>query len=267
MKTKALSLTLAGLMSIQSVGFAQQTDRTSGIGEQAITAAKTNLQTLNSDIVALDQALAKAAESITKRDNKGGLSNGVAVAGAGLGLGLSAMSYLLFHKGAEGSGIGGMILATVSVGTSVASLVNGGVSQLVKTKVDSAEVEKQLNQAQKGVETALAQSSDKATTAALTQMGLAIKNTQASLSSYQDQESEVTLNRLASQAGQLIGAAMLTYGITQKDSRLPMIGLMIMNVGNLGAVLAGFQGSEAQEVLKEIQQTRESLRAASASLQ
>lgn len=266
MKTKALSLTLAGLMSVQSVGFAQQ-DRTAGIGDQAITAAQTNLQTLNQQILLLDKSLAQAAESITKRDNRGGISNGVAIAGAGIGLGLSAMSYLLVKKGGEGSGIGGMILAAGSIGTSILSLVNGGMSQLVKPKADTKELETQLIEAQKGVETALAQTTDKATAVALTQMGLAIKNTQESLVSYQDQESEVKLNRLASQASQLIGTTLLVYGITQRNSQAPMFGLMIMNAGNLGAVLAGFQGSEAQEVLKEINQTRDSLKVVSASLQ
>lgn len=268
MKTKALSLTLAGLMSIQSVGFAQQ-DRTAGIGDQAIAAAQTNLQTLNQQMLLLDKSLAQAADSITKRDNKGGTTNGLAIAGAGLGLGLSAMSYLSFHKGTEGSGIGGMILATVSIAASLTSIVNGGTSQILKStaKADTTELEKQLIEAQKGVETQLAQTSDKATAVALTQMGLAIKNTQTSLADYKDQESEVTLNRLASQAGQFVGTAILVYGITQKDSRAPMIGLMIMNAGNLGAILAGFQGSQAEEVLKEINQTRDSLKVASAALQ
>jgi hypothetical protein len=98
-------------------------------------------------------------------------------------------------------------------------------------------------------------------------MGLAIKNTQAALASYKDQESEMTMNRLGSSVTQLVGAAMLAYGVTQRNSNLPMFGLMIMNVGNLGAFLSGLQGSEAKDVLKEIQQTRDSLKVASAALQ
>lgn len=267
MKTKALSLTLAGLMSIQSVGFAQQADRTTGIGDQAISTAQNNLQALNREVLLLDQALANAAESITLRDSKGGITNGVAVVGAGIGLGLSAMSYLSFHKGAEGSGIGGMILAAGSIGASALSLINGGVSQLRKTKVETTQLEQQLIEAQKNLEVSLAQNTDKASTAALTQMGLAIKNTQSALASYKDQESEMTTNRLVSQAAQLVGTAMLAYGVTQRNSNLPMFGLMIMNVGNLGALLSGVQKSEAQDLLKEIQQTRDSLKVASAVLQ
>lgn len=267
MKTKALSLTLAGLMSVQSIGFANEADRTAGIGDQAITAAKTNLQTLNHEILLLDQALSKAADSITKRDDRGGFTNGIAVAGAGLGLGLSAMSYLSFRKGGEGSGIGGMFLATFSIGATLSSLGNGATSQALKTKAETTELEKQLSEAQKSVETAMAQTSDKATAVALTQMGLAIKNTQSSLSSYQAQESEVSRNRLVAQASQLVGTAILVYGITQENSRLPMLGLMIMNAGNIGAVLSGLQGSEAQDILKEINQTRDSLKVVSAALQ
>lgn len=267
MKTKALSLTLAGLMSLQSTGFAQQADRTAGVGDQAITAAKNNLKTLNHEILLLDQALSKAAESITKRDGQGGITNGLAVAGAGLGLGLSAMSFLSLNSSRAGAGVGGVILATVSVSATLGSMVNGGASQLLKSKADTQELEAQLATAQQNVEVAMVQSTDKATTAALTQMGLSIKNTQASLSSYQEQETEVSRNRLVSQASQLVGAALLVYGITQRSSNAPMMGLMVMNIGNLGSLISGFQGSEAADILKEIAQTRESLKVLSASLQ
>jgi hypothetical protein len=267
MKTKALSLTLAGMMSIQSIGFAQQADRTAGIGDQAISTAKNNLQALNNEVLLLDQALANAAESISLRDSKGGITNGAAVVGAGIGVGLSAMSYLAFHNRAEGSGIGGLILAAGSIGASALSLLNGGVSHLRKTKVETAQLEQQLIEAQKNVEASLAQSTDKAASAALTQMGLAIKNTQSALASYKEQESEITTNRLVSQAAQVVGAAVLAYGITQKNSNLPLFGLAIMNIGNIGAFLSGLQDSEAQEMLKEIQRTRDSLKIASAALQ
>ncbi len=267
MKTKALSLTLAGLMSIQSIGFAQQADRTAGIGDQAISAAQNNLQALNKEVLLLDQALANAAESITVRDSKGGLTNSVAIVGAGIGIGLSAISYFTVHGGQQGSGIGGMIFAAGSLAASALSLINGGVSQLRKTKVETSQLEQQLAEAQKNLEVSLAQNTDKAATVALSQMALAIKNTQTALASYKDKESEVTTSRLVSQATQLVGAAMLAYGATQRNSNMPMFGLMVMNAGNIGALLSGVQKSEAQEILNEIQQTRNSLKLASAALQ
>lgn len=267
MKTKALSLTLAGLMSIQSAGFAQQTNRTDGVGDQAITSAKNNLQSLNHEILLLDQALSKAAESITQRDSQGGITNGIAVAGAGLGLGISAMAFLTLNKRSEGAGLEALLLGTGSIIATVASMTHGGISQLLKSNANTAELEAQLAQAQKNVEVAMVQSTDKATTAALTQMGVSIKNTLAAVNSYQAQETEVSRNRLVSQASQLAGTALLVFGMRQQATNTPMLGMLIMNVGNLGALISGFQGSEAQAILKEIAQTRESLKILSASLQ
>jgi hypothetical protein len=267
MKNKTLSLTLASLMSLQSVGFAN-TDRTDGIGEQAISTAKENLAALNQQMLLLDQSLARAEETITARDDKGGITNGLAVAGAGLGLGLSAMSYLTIRRGGEGAGLGLLFLSAFSIGASVLSMVTGLTSQALKPGANTKTVETQLSEAQKSVTAALVQAAqNKTTSVVLIQMNLALKNTQEALAQYQTQESEVSRNRLVSQASQLIGSALMVYGVTKRESRAPMIGALVMTAGNLASVISGLQGSQAEAVLKEIQKSRESLRFASAALQ
>jgi hypothetical protein len=267
MKTKALSLTLAGIMSLQSIGFSNP-DRTVGIGEQAITTAKGNLKSLNQEILLLDQSLAKAAAAITNRDHSGGVTNGFAVAGAGIGLALSVMANVNMRKGGEGTLYNVLFAGVFSIAASVSSMAFGLTSQALKTGVNTKEIEAQLIEAQKNVQAAITQAAnDKTISTGLTQLAFSIKNTQESLASYQDQETEVSRNRLASQASQLVGAALIAFGFTQRESIVPAIGAVVMSAGSLAAVLSGFQGSEAKTILIEIQKTRDLLKDVSTALQ
>lgn len=267
MRTKALSFTLAGVLSIQSFAFAGAADRTADIGNQAIATAQNHLQTLNHQILLLDQSLSDTEQAIAKRDDRGGITNALAVGSAGLGIALSAMSYFTFRGAGEGSGIGGMFLATFAVGAGINSLVNGAISQRLKTPVDPNTLQNQLVEAQKGVDAAIAENTDKNRAALLIQMSNSIKNTQQALTEYVSNSTSVTQNRLTSQGAQLVGTGILIYGLTHANSAAPMIGLMVSNVGNLGAVLTGFQKEHADEILKEIKETRESLKTVSAALQ
>lgn len=266
MKTKTLSLSLAALMSAQSIGLAN-TDRTEGIGQKAVLSAQENLTVLKAKVLSLDQSLESAAKSIEARDQRGGLTNGLAVASAGLGIGLSAMAYLNVTKGSAGSGLSGMLFGVLSIGASVNSMIMGKTSKTIKTTADTKALEAQLAATQQNINSALIQAKDKASLNALAQLSLSLKNTQDSLSEYQDQESDVARNRLVSQASQLVGVTMVVFAISNKSvERILPLGLLAMNGGNLGAMISGFQGSKAEEVLKEIQQTRQALRAAAASL-
>jgi len=266
MKTKAISLTLAGLMSLQSVGFAQQ-DRTANIGDQAIAAAQSNLKALNTQILTLDQALGEAQAAIEKRDSRGGIKNAAAVTAAVAGLALTASAFWTSKLKTEGAGLGAMALGVVSVGATLSSLGAGLTSQVLKPKVDVTEVNSKIVAAQNDVKAALAQTKDLNQRDALVQVGLRLQNTLEALASYKDQESEVSRNRLASQGTQLVGSMLLTYGILRDSSALVgNTGAILMSASNVAAIVSGFQGSEAKEVLKQIKHTRESLRTASAAL-
>ncbi len=272
MKTKALSLTLAGLISVQSSGYANS-DRTEGVGEQAISNAKENLGAINHELILLDQTLSNTLEAIRTKTGKGRFANGLAVAGAGLGLGLSALAHMSLRKGRDEGSLYNLLFLSVlgvfSVGATVSSTMGGLTSKVLKPSTDTKTIGIQLAEAQKNITAALAQTSnDKNTSAVLTQLGLSIKSTQNSLVQYQTQESEVSRNRLVSQVGQLIGSALVIYSFTQRESKASMmIGTLVMNAGNLAALISGLQGAQTEVIIKEIQMTRASLRAASAALQ
>lgn len=269
MRTKTLTLSMAAIMSLQSIGYAN-TSRINDIGEQAITNAQNDIASLKSQVAALDLTLEQAAKDIEKRDHRGGITNGLAVTGAGMSLGLAAAAYLTVQKGGTRAGVSGLIIGFVSTAASVGALLMGGTSQIRKALAnpDTKELETQLTEAQKNVDAMLAQNTDKATANTLNQLNLTLKNVQSSLQAYKSDQNDSSMARLASQASQLLGMAMVTYAVVTKKSgeTLFQIGLVTMNVGNLGAIVTGFMGEDADAVLKEIQQTRAALKVSTAGL-
>jgi hypothetical protein len=265
MKTKAISLTLATLMAVQTTAMAN-TDRTQGIGQQAVLTAQENMAAISAQIITLDQSLERAAKAVEKRDNDGGITNSIAVATAVVGVGLSAAAYFSIHSGGEGRGIAAMMAGGMSIGASIVSAVSGLSSQGLKASVDTQELEAQIKESQKSIETAIAQSTDKATSVSLTQLNLALTNSLVALNEYQSEKSTESKVRLASQGAQVAGIATSILGLTTKTNGALFIGSLLMNAGNLTAAIAGLGSEDAQTVLKEIQQTRDSLKLAQAGL-
>ncbi|WP_374078595.1 hypothetical protein [Bdellovibrio bacteriovorus] len=267
MSSKLLSLTLAGIIGMQSVAMAQ-TDRTAGIGEEQIKTAQENVRAIKAQLLTLDQALAAAKETLEKRDSKGSILSGSAVAGAALGLGLSAYATFAFRaRGGSGSGILGLLAGAASVVASASSAGLSVAGQAVKPKADLSDLNTQLTKAEAEVQEALKTTSDKSSAALLKQLETSLKSVRGSLAEYSESESSISKNKLIAQITQAAGAAITVYGVTQKESKAVLIGPLLMSAGNLGQIVGGLSDSEANVVLNEIENTRRSLTTAAMALE
>jgi len=265
MKTKAISLTLATLMSVQTVAHAN-TDRTEGIGQQAVLTAQESIAAIQAQMVTLDQSLERAAKAVENRDSKGGITNSIAIGAAVVGVGLATSAYFTVRKGGEGSGLGGLLAGAMAVGATVVSAVTGLTSQGLKTSVDTKELEAQLDASQKSIEAAIAQTTDKVTAVSLTQLNLTLKNTQLALTAYQTDKSDESKVRLSAQGAQIAGGAISLLSLRFRIPAGFLLGPALMSAGSLTAIIAGMDSEDAETVLKEIQQTRDSLKIAQAAL-
>ncbi|HEY1079867.1 MAG TPA: hypothetical protein VGE46_07210 [Bdellovibrio sp.] len=268
MKKRVIALSVASIMSAQSIAFAQALDRTAGIGNQAIAQAQSNVAKIHADLVKLDQSLDQVAKAIETRDKQGNILNGAAVVGAAAGLGLSAFAYFATNSrhGEGGGGIVGLFIGVAGMGSSLISSGSGALSLVRKDKASSEAVDAKINEIKGQVSVELAQSNDKMTKGLLTELNTKLDALQTSLASYQEDESATKRDLVIAQVSQAMGTAMLMYGMTQKQSKLVSVGALIMTAGNIASVIKGMSDSQAEEVLKEIDLTKKSLRTAAAAL-
>ncbi|NUN06457.1 MAG: hypothetical protein HUU57_11925 [Bdellovibrio sp.] len=268
MKKRVIALSVASIMSAQSIAFAQAADRTAGIGEQATVQAQANIAKIHADLLKLDQSLDQVAKAIETRDQQGNVLNGAAVVGAAAGLGLSAIAYFATNSrhGEGGGGIVGLFIGVAGMGSSLLSSGSGVLSLLRKDKASADAVEAKINEIKGQVSVELAQSNDKMTKGLLTELNTKLDGLQASLISYQQDESATKRDLVIAQISQAMGTAMLMYGMTQKQSKMVSVGALIMTAGNIASVIKGMSDSQADQILKEIELTQKSLRTAAAAL-
>lgn len=263
---RTITLSVAAVMISQSVAFAQ-VDRTAEVTGQAIAQAQQNITALRANLVQLDASLEQTAKAITERDNSGGITNGLTIAGASIGLGLSALSYFTVKSGREGSGIGAMIGIGTALATTITSIVTGTGSADLKKDIDTAQVDQQLDALEKEI-AANSQGQSKETSALLLQLSASVSGMRTSLQDYQKSEDETDRNKLLAHLSQGVGTALLFYSLTQRDSnKAAVIGGILMSAGNLTRIVAGLSDSQAESVLKEIKATPSSLRVAATILE
>ncbi|WP_291515519.1 hypothetical protein [Bdellovibrio sp. ArHS] len=264
MSSKIISLTVAGLIGLQSAAMAQ--DRTAGIGDEQIRIAKENVRALKAEIQSLDKALGDAQVAIEKRESRGTFANGTAVTGAAIGLGLSAIAALTIKKGTGGQALNGYLTGALSAVISLSSAGLGLIGQARKTDVDTKSLEEQLKLAETQVQSAISVA-DKQTSAVLKQLNSSLTTVRQSLNEYTISEDSISQNKLFSQIAQASGVAITVYGMTQRESKALLVGPLVMSAGNLGQVLGGLSDSDAEKVIAEIKATRLSLMAAAVNLE
>lgn len=261
MKSK-IALGLSLLLSTQSLIAAPQpsVDRTAGIGAQQIEKAQANLTILRSEIVKMDQVLAKLQSDIAMRESKGHWLNGISVVGAGLGLGLSAMATFMFNsRGGSGAGISGAIYGAASILLSVGSLASGTTRSALQERFNPQEADLSLEKSQKQIEQTLLATNEKSTKSLLIQLSEGIKASRQSLLEYTESESSDSRNKFIAQVAQAAGVALTVFGTTQRQSPLVGIGVVVMTAGNIGQIVGTLSEGEADVLLKEIETTRRSL--------
>ncbi|AFY00783.1 hypothetical protein [Bdellovibrio bacteriovorus] len=270
MKKRAIALTVATAISAQSIAFAQATDRTAGIGSQAVAQAKMNMAQIQSDLLSLDQSLDQIAKSISERDNKGRVANAAAVAGATIGLGLTALSYASKSRHGEGgSGIIALFAVLSASAVSVVAAGSGGIGSIQKrgAVASTTDLEKQIEQTQEQIRTELNNSPDKISVGLANELFQSLDDLKGSLAAYQKDETTTARGLVASHLSQAMGAAMTVYGLSLKsNSPLVNIGVVMMSAGNIARVVQGISDSQAELVLQEITHTRSSLRQAAEAL-
>ncbi|WP_415061175.1 hypothetical protein [Bdellovibrio sp.] len=265
MSIKLMSLTLAGILSLQNVALAR-VDRTAGIGDEQIRGAQQNILSVKKDLIALDRALLTAQESIKNRDSKGHLLNGTAVTGAAIGLGLSVMGMLKMRKVGLDSAFTGVIMGYAAFLSTAASVGLSVTGEAVKPTLDVNDLKGALTQAEAEVQGALSVTKDEATLSLLKNLEGSLKSVEQTLINYSDKDSAASKGKLAAQLTQVAGAAIAVYGFTQRQSGALVVGSLMANAGNIGQIVNSLSDSEADRVIKEIESTRKAISSAAMAL-
>lgn len=253
MKTRAISVAVATLMSLQSAGWAQPS-RVDGIGDQEIAQAQQEIAILRHDLNRLDQALA-ATEIALHDQQKQPKTNVLYLTAAGAGVGVAAMAATtaLLRKNP---------VAAVAVPTSIAAAI-GLVHKLSKEggPADSAAVA--LTKARQEILVARATSKiNPQSVNLLMELDKSLETMQSAVKAYKDRavlDKRLQLAALVSQAAGLTVALTLATGIVRNPG-LSKAGLMLapllMTSGNIAGLVNYLIPSKADQVLGEIGQTR-----------
>ena len=267
---RIIALSVATILSVQCIAFAQVPDRTTGIGAKSIAAAQSNIKNLHSDLEKLDQALAQIAQSIETRDKKGSIANAAAVTGTAIGLGASVISFLNVSTG-QGSYMAlGMLVGMFATVTTFAAGIAGGVSALQKTSVPVEQMSQAIEQIQTQVSTDLNNTNDSSAKSVLSELKTSLTGLQTSLMAYEKDDSSSTRNRLLSHFAQVAGTAITVYGFSPKGLDTPYIlavGTLLMSAGNIARIAESMSDSQVEQVLSEIAKTRTAVRSAASALQ
>ncbi|WP_413560443.1 hypothetical protein [Bdellovibrio sp. HCB209] len=261
MSKKLVCLSLAGLMTMQSVAFAQ-TDRTAVATDKAISQAQDNIAALRANLGQLDLALAETAKTVDKRDHSGGIFNAATIIGAGIGLGFTALSFVTSRSGHEGSGLGALMGISVSLVSAVASIATGTTSALLKKDIETGKVDRDLENLQAQIAQNM-KGADKGTASLLQQLSISVVGMRETLASYQSSEDSTDRVKLGSHVAQGVGAILLVYALTDRAGYgQAKLGLILMSAGNIGRIVSGMSDSQADVVLREIKLTRTSIQSA-----
>ncbi|WP_413290442.1 hypothetical protein [Bdellovibrio sp. HCB337] len=275
MKTKILSLSLAGIIAVQHSAIAAES-RVDAIADVQILSAQKELMILRHDIQRLDQGLAETALAIQARKEKGSLAAGIAVGGAALGLGLAALSFGVSKVGGD-SGVGG-ILALAGFGVAAVKTASSAalhlVSEIQKGSGETKEANEALIKARQEILAARAGSElTPQSLTALDELDRSLEAIQNSLEEYKDRENLNKGIRLSAMLSQAAGAAITFYvaaGIMRSqgmNKTAAVLGPTLMTIGNITSIAATLSPSKTNELLAEIAKTRNALAIASEKLQ
>ena len=283
MKTKVLSLTLASVMTIQSVGYAA-TDRTAGIGDQAIAESQAKLNQLKISLQSFDDTLAETEKAIIQQDHSGNFVNGLTIGAAALGVAVGGFALYVAGNKSESAGVVSIPFFIASAGASVVSSVAGMFSVNRKSSGDVKSAQAELTKTQNLINEARTAKLTAEQDQLITRLEKDLSETQQALTAYDKNGTDLTRNRLISRAVQLGGTVLVVASmvITAKQTTGPNAatgsilgkaaawGLMLGGVttagGHIATIVTGLQSYKAKEVLKEIAQTRGSIQSLLAQL-
>lgn len=269
MKTKVISMTVAGVMAFQSVGFAAA-DRTAEIGSQAAVVAQQNMQQLKSQIATFDQTLAQAEQDIVNKEKSKSISNGFTVGAAALGLALGTLVVLSEKgKGIRLSTDATILSAAAAVILSGLSGVSGMFSVNKPTTANIDEAQAEIDRTQATLEQALANSQNPAQAELIARLNAEVKETKEALSAYKEDGSELSRNRGIARVAQFAGTIVAVMsvvtgnkleGVAAKATGVTAIlGGIAAAGGQIASIVTGLDSVNTESVLKEIRETRKAI--------
>ncbi|WP_413291512.1 hypothetical protein [Bdellovibrio sp. HCB337] len=276
MKTKAISLTVAGVMAFQSVGFANP-DRTADIGNQAISAAQQSSEDLKTQILIFDDALATAEADIINKDSVG-TANGLTIGAAALGLFLGGVAVYTSKASMRNATNATILAITGGVIATTLSNVTGMLTIRKPTVVDITKAQAELDKTQVELENALANSPNPAQTELIARLSTEVQETRKALGIYKEDGSDVSRNRTIARIAQFAGTAAAVSslvisakakvtGSAQTTLQTVMIaGALVSAGGQIASIITGAQSPDTDNVLKEIRETRKAIKDALAGI-
>lgn len=249
MKTRALSLTLVTLMTLQSAAWAQSS-RTEGIGDQEIARAQREMAILRHDLQRLSAALTETETALRERPSQGRMSNILSLGTAVTGLSLAVLA-------ATTTMAGGKTRATLITVQTALSAVAGYVNYRETKDSPSEAADKAVSKARQEILAARASGSDNSEAMAeLMKLDQALETLQSSLHDYKSQQTLSKRIHIAGMVSQTAGTAMsigLAVGILRSTSSL---GQILMASGNIATILQSLTPAKDGPVLDEIVKTR-----------
>jgi hypothetical protein len=271
MKTRILSLVLAGAMGVQNIAGAQSS-RVGSIGEQQIASSLREIQIIRRDLTRLDQALVEVDTAIRERQKSGNLASIHSVSAATAGLAIAALALTITKfDGKTGTIIGITAASMLAMKTGIASAL-GLVAELQKKGGRTEPANKALIKARQEILAARAAAGNDKAAVLLMDLDKSLESIQVTLNDYKNRENLNKRLHITGLISEAAGTAMtfyLGFGIFSKfglGRTGALVGPLLMASGNIAVLINTLSPSKANEVLAEIAKTREAIARASTVL-
>ncbi|MBS1972268.1 MAG: hypothetical protein JSU04_18325 [Bdellovibrionales bacterium] len=252
MKMRALSLTLAALMTCQFPVWAQSS-RTDGIGDQQIALAQQEMAIIRHDLERLKASLTETETALRDKQSQWRVSNILSVGTATVGLSLAALT-------ATSTLTSGKVKWTIVTVNAALSAVAGYIDYRETKYLPTDAADRAVIKARQEIMAARA-SGDDGSTEALDQLDQSLESIQTALNDYRKHQ---TVNRrihLAGTISQTAGTAM-SIGLALGVVRQATLSRLLMASGNIATILQALTPAKTEQVLAEIAQTREAVNTA-----
>ncbi len=258
MKMRALSLTLAALMTCQSPVWALNS-RTDGIGDQQIALALQEMAIIRHDLERLKVSLTETEIALRSKTSPWRVSNILAVGTATVGLSLAALT-------ATSTLTSGKVKWTIVTVNAALSAVAGYLDYRETKYLSTDTADRAVIKARQEImATRAVDSGDDGSSEALAQLDQSLKSIQTALNDYRKHQTLNRRIRLAGAISQTAGTAM-SIGLALGMVRQATLSRVLMTSGNIATIIQALTPAKTEQVLSEIAQTREAVNIALESL-
>jgi len=255
MKTKVIAVSIAGILSAESMALASS--RVDVVGDKQIAEAVKEISDLKTNLQSLHKSLGQAEQQLLQSQTEGNTARGISLANAAIATGLSLIIYnkLAVFRGVT-AGLG--ISAAIATGISA---VASAISDVQKKDVDLTSTEKELTTLRSQVAAQIA--ADKDENKELQSLSDSLTNLDKALQIYKTEDSEENVLHLKSIATQSVGLSILAISMISPKSTVGMsaayFGSLVLIVGNSIPFLDLATSDQKTELLNRITALRSSI--------